>query len=210
MSKLIAVLNTVLMVGSPLAVYVGLTRFSARGVGLLLLALLVPTLVTKFRNATREDLWTVLRVPLTIAVLVASAAVFDDQRLILALPVAINLALLLHFGSSLQSTPMVERFARMQNPDLTPEQVAYCRTVTLVWCGFFVLNAVVSAFLAVAAPLSWWAAYTGLIAYMAIGTLGASEYMIRKYRFREYGDGLHDRMLARLWSPPQAQEEVRP
>jgi hypothetical protein len=43
--------------------------------------------------------------------------------------------------------------------------------------------------------------YTGLIAYVLIGILGASEYVVRKARFREYGNGLHDRLLARVFPP---------
>jgi len=38
-----------------------------------------------------------------------------------------------------------------------------------------------------------------------IGTLGALEYVYRKYRFREYGAGLHDRLLARLFPPRQGE-----
>lgn len=203
LGKLMAVFNTVLMVGYPLAVYVGLTRLSARWVGLLLLCLLLPGVVSRVRKASRDDLLTVLAVPATIALLVGGAALFDDQRLILALPVAINLALLSHFGASLRTIPMIERFARMQDPDLGPEQVRYCRTLTKVWCGFFVLNASVSAVLAVAAPLTWWATYTGLLSYIAIGTLGGTEYVFRKYRFREYGDSWIDRAISRVFPPPE-------
>ncbi|HEY6877774.1 MAG TPA: hypothetical protein VI299_07130, partial [Polyangiales bacterium] len=97
--------------------------------------------------------------------------------------------------------PLVERFARMQNPDLSPAQVAYCRTVTQVWCAFFVLNAAISGSLAAWAPLSWWTLYNGLLAYVLMGVLGAGEYLVRKFRFREYGRGLHDRLIARVFPP---------
>lgn len=201
MGKLLAVFNTVLVAGYPLAVYYGLTRLSARGVGLLLLLLLVPGLLLKWRTARREDLLTVARVPLSVMALVGLGALLNDKRFVLALPVLINTVLLYTFASSLRATPMIERFARMQEPQLTPAQVGYCRTVTLVWCGFFVLNASVSALLALFAPVSTWALYTGLIAYVLIGVLGASEYVVRKYRFREYGAGLHDRLLAKVFPP---------
>jgi uncharacterized membrane protein len=150
----------------------------------------------------------VARVPLSVLVVVALAAVFDDKRFVLAMPVLINLVLLYGFASSLRATPMVERFARMQDPNLGEEQVAYCRTVTKVWCGFFVLNAAVCAALALFASVSLWALYTGLIAYVLIGVLGTTEYIVRKARFREYGPHLHDRLLAKLFPPP-AQREAR-
>ncbi|HEY6877915.1 MAG TPA: hypothetical protein VI299_07835, partial [Polyangiales bacterium] len=144
----LAVLNGILVAAYPVAVYVGLTRFSARGVGLLLLLLLLPGLLSKLRGARREDLWVVLRLPLSVCVLLALTAWLNDARFVFALPLLINAALFVQFFGSLRGTPLVERFARMQNPALSPAQVAYCRTVTKVWCGFFVLNAALSGALA--------------------------------------------------------------
>lgn len=204
LSWLFGLLNGLLIAAYPIAVYVGLTRFSARGLGLVLVCLLAPGLVYRVRRARREDLLVVLRLPLSIALLLGLTAWFDDRRFVFALPVLINLALLAQFASSLYATPLVERFARMQQPHLSDAQVAYCRGVTKVWCGFFVFNAALSALLAWLAPLSVWALYNGLIAYLLMGVLGASEYVLRKFRFREYGTGLHDRLLARLFPPPSS------
>jgi len=207
MRKLLAVLNVLLVALYPLGVYFGLVHYRPRVVGLLLVALLLPGLLLKLRGVSREALWGVLRLPLILISLLLFSAWRDDPRLVLALPVVINLTLLGGFGASLRGVPMVERFARMQDPALGPAQVVYCRSVTKVWCGFFALNAGVSGALALYAPLSVWALYTGLLAYCAIGTLGTAEYMVRKYRFREYGSGLHDRLLARLFPPPRSDAE---
>lgn len=199
MVKLLAVVNTLLFAGYPLAVYIGLTHFSARGVGLLLLVLWLPGLAYRARNARREDLLVAVRLPLSIITVAGLAAWLDDRRLVLALPVLINGLLLAQFSASLRTTPIVERFARMQQPTLSNEQRAYCRSVTVVWCGFFVLNAVISAALALRGPVAWWALYTGLVAYFLIGVVATVEYVVRKARFREYGPGLHDRVLSRLF-----------
>jgi len=207
-SIVLAVLNAVLVVAYPLAVYVGLTRFGARGVSLLLLVLLLPTLWRKVARAPRSELRAVLGLPLSVFALVGLSALLDDPRFVLALPVLINGVLLAQFALSLRATPMVERFARMQDPDLGPEQVAYCRRVTGVWCLFFVLNGAVSAYLALFAEVAAWALYTGVIAYVLMGILGATEYLVRKARFREYGTGLHDRLIARVF-PPRASEASR-
>jgi uncharacterized membrane protein len=196
-----AVLNGLLVAAYPVAVYVGLTRFSARGLGALLALLLLPGFVSKLRNARREDLLTVARLPLSILSLLALAAILDDARFVFALPILINLALLAQFVSSLAGTPIVERFARMQHPDLPASHVPYCRSVTKVWCGFFLGNALISYALAAFAPLSWWTLYNGLLAYLLIGILATVEYVVRKFRFRDYGTGLHDRVLARLFPP---------
>ncbi len=199
--KLLAVVNTLLVVAYPVAVYVGLTRFSARGVGLLMLLLLAPSLAMKWRNARREDVLAAVRVPLSIMLVAGLSAGLNDQRFVLAVPVLINTLLFIQFASSLRSTPIVERFARMQQPSLSNAQVAYCRSVTKVWCAFFLGNALVSVYLAVRAPLWVWALYTGAIAYGLIGVLATVEYVVRKARFREYGAGIHDRILARVFPP---------
>lgn len=200
-AKLLAVMNTLLVMGYPVAVYVGLTRLSARGIGVLMLLLLAPSLAMKWRNARREDLLVAIRVPLSIMAVAGLSAVLNDKRLVLSVPVLINLLLLLQFASSLRATPIVERFARMQQPELSLAQVAYCRQVTKVWCAFFVLNALASAYLAVRGPLWMWTLYTGAIAYGLIGLVASVEYITRKARFREYGAGLHDRILSRVFPP---------
>jgi uncharacterized membrane protein len=209
-AKFLAVLNACLIAAYPLAVYFGLLHLGARSVGLLLMLLLLPGLAIKWRRARREDLWVVARVPLSVLALVALAALFDERRFVLALPVLINAVLLFNFASSLRSTPLVERFARMQDPELGPEQVRYCRAVTLVWCMFFLLNGALSGVLALVASVASWALYTGLVAYLLIGLLATAEYVVRKARFREYGAGLHDRLLARVFPPRSAARRSGP
>lgn len=201
MGKVLAVLNGLLIAAYPIAVYFGLTRFSTRGLSLLLLVLLLPNLLMKLKRARREDVFVVLRLPVSVMALVFVGMLLDDRRFVLALPVLINLALLAQFAGSLRSTPMVERFARMQDPHLGAPQVRYCRSVTQVWCVFFAMNAGVSLSLALVADLSVWALYTGLVAYVLIGVVATTEYVVRKARFREYSGALHDRLLARVFPP---------
>jgi uncharacterized membrane protein len=197
-----AALHSLLIALYPLAVYLGLTRGSTRAVALLLLGLVAVPALLRARGQAREHLWVVLRVPLSIAAVLVLAAALDDRRLVLAVPVLVSGLLLWHFATSLGSTPMVERFARMQKAELSPAQVRYCRRVTVVWCGFFVINGTLAGALALWAPLSWWALYTGIVAYGLIGLVGGIEYIVRKHRFREYGRGLHDRLLAHFMPPP--------
>jgi uncharacterized membrane protein len=163
----------------PLAVYFGLLHLSARSLGLLLMLLLLPGLWLKWRAARREDLLAVARLPLSVLALVALAALFDERRFVLALPVLINAALLFQFARSLRATPMVERFARMQQPQLGPDHVRYCRVVTQVWCGFFVLNGALGAAFALWGSPAQWALYNGLIAYLLMGLLATGEYVVR-------------------------------
>jgi uncharacterized membrane protein len=74
----------------------------------------------------------------------------------------------------------------MQEPELTEAKRAHCRQVTIAWCVFFAFNGALAAVLAFAAPLSWWAAYSGGIAYVLMGMMFAGEYGLRKLRFQDH------------------------
>jgi uncharacterized membrane protein len=185
MRILLGVLSAVLTIAYPLAVYFGLSRFSVRAVSLLLLCLALPMIALRLQGKKREHLTAILPVPLSVIALIALSAILEDQRFMLALPVLISAALLVTFGASLKSgMPMIERFARMQDPELPPDHAAHCRQVTWVWCGFFVVNGAIASLLAIRGPLEWWTLYSGLIAYVLMGALFAAEYIVRKIRFR--------------------------
>ena len=187
----------------PVAIWVGLTYLSTRTVGIMVLALLTPIAALRLRGADRSTFWSVLRIPLVIMSLIVLGIVLDDPRYVLAMPVLINLTLFITFGATLigTATPMIERFARMQDPNLSEGQDAHCRQFTTVWVGFFVANGTLALLLGLFAPIAWWATYTGLIAYGLMGLLFAFEYVVRKARFRDYGESLRDRMLARVFPP---------
>jgi uncharacterized membrane protein len=96
-------------------------------------------------------------------------------------PVLLNLMLLVLFGLSLKfGPPVVERLARLREPELPEHAVRYTRKVTLVWAGFFLANALLISALTLWAPLAWWMLYTGLIAYALMGLLFAAEWLIRQ------------------------------
>lgn len=196
------VLNVVLAVAYPLAVWFALARYSPRVVGILVAAAIVPLMVLRHRNAPREHLWAVMRIPLVIVAVLGAGIAFDDARFLLMIPVLINAGLLITFASSLGAEmPIVERFARMQEPELSDAKQRHCRQATLAWCAFFFANGTAAAALALAAPVSWWATYNGGIAYALIGLMFVAEYVVRKYRFRDYGRAPHDRLLAVLFPP---------
>lgn len=199
---LLTVVHTALVIAYPLTVYLGLTHFGARQLGIVLLLLLLPGIALRARSAARVDLWAVLKVPLTLIAVIAVGAIADDSRLFLALPVVANLALLVHFAASLRGeVSLVERMARLQEPELPPGGPAYCRRVTQAWCVFFVVNAAAAAGLALWAPLALWTLYTGLLAYLLMGLLFTVEFVVRKWTFRRFGDSLPDRILARILGP---------
>jgi len=200
--RALAIVDALLVVAYPVAIFYSLGHFSARTVGLVALALVIPGMLLRARRAPREHLAVALRVPGSILALLLVGAVLDDARFVLALPVLINLALLLQFGGSLRGeVSTIERFARMHKTELSAAHVAHCRQITQVWCGLFVLNGGASLVLALLGWTRAWAVWTGGIAYGLMGALFTAEYILRRWRFREYGRGPHDRALAKLWPP---------
>lgn len=198
----LAVLRTLLVVAYPAAVYLGVTHLDARSLGLLMLALLLPNLALRLAAAPPEQRRAVLRLPASLALLVGLGAALGEPRFYLALPVLVNLTLLANFAASLRGpVSLVERYARMQDPELPEGGPAYCRRVTVAWCWFFAANAALSAALAALAPVAWWALYTGALAYILVGLGFTIEFIARKWTFRRYGPSLPDRLLARLMPP---------
>lgn len=198
------VASTVLVVAYPLAIYVGLTQWTVRAVALTTLVVVGALLLLRIGEARGRQLKDAVGPMLPVLVLAAASGVIDDRRFLLVAPVLVSLALLWAFARSLRpgQTSMVERFARVHDPELPPGGVEYCRTVTKVWVCFFVVNAAIAGVLALWGPLSWWASYTGLGAYVLIGVVFTVEVVVRKARFRRYGRGPVDRVLATIFPPP--------
>jgi uncharacterized membrane protein len=146
--------------------------------GLLLLTALtrLPTL-----KASRMGRWLV-----TGALLLVALTLWSNHLLPLKLyPFLMNVLTLGLFGYSLIYPPsMVERIARLTEPDLPPEAVGYTRRVTQVWCGFFIVNGSIALYTALWASQEAWSLYNGVIAYLLMGVLFGGEYLIR-LRFRK-------------------------
>lgn len=192
---------TLLAVAYPVVVSVGLKHWAVSRLALLIAAAAVFGAALRWLSGAK-GLGSLLVPPALVAVLASMASWQGEARWLLALPSLVNIGLLISFGQSLWlSPPLVERFARLVERELSTAQVAYCRQVTRVWCGFFIVNAGISGLLAWRGPMNWWVAYTGLISYVLVGSLMAGEYVFRKWRFQKFGAGLHDRFLAFFLAP---------
>lgn len=111
----------------------------------------------------------------------ALTTLYDAALAVRLYPVFMGLAMLTVFAHSLFNPPsMIERFARIVEPDLPPEGVVYTRKVTIAWCVFLVFNAGVALYTAVYSTLEIWALYNGVIAYGLMGLMFAGELLIRR------------------------------
>lgn len=158
----------------PLAIWLGHGRVEPRLLaGLLLLAAVARLLTLKINKAGR---WWI-----SGALLLAAVAVWGNALLPLQLyPVLVNLVMLGVFGYSLIAPPsVVERIARLREPDLPAAAIAYTRRVTQVWCVFFVINGSIALTTALFASPAIWSLYNGVIAYGLMGVLFSGEYLVR-------------------------------
>jgi len=207
--KAVRALGALLLVAYPACVYFALGRVSVRPLSVGLAVLVTMSLVLRIQGKKREHALVMARIPLSIGALLLVGAWCDDRRFVLALPVLTNIVLLAQFGSSLGSIPVAERFARAQEDDLSPAQIAYCRAVTIVWCAFFVLNGGVTAALALFAPVKVWAAYAGGLSYALVGLVAAVEYGTRTLRFGKSAAAVRARQMTRAFFTPQTSPDPK-
>jgi len=158
----------------PLAIWFGHGVVEPRWLALLLLATVAARLPALRINASAR--WSAAGALALVAVAVASNAVLPLKLY----PVLVNGALLAAFGYSLVHGPsVVERLARLREPDLPPEGVAYTRRVTGAWCVFFVVNGAVALGTALFCSEAVWSLYTGVISYLLMGLMFGGEYLLR-------------------------------
>lgn len=165
----------VLTLGYPFIVYWGLQSFNA----VLLLPLLAIVLVLRWiAGEQSSDRKVILASAVGVVLIVI---IWGIQQGLKFYPVLVNFSMLVIFGSSLYARQsVVEKLARIKEPDLPAHAVAYTRNVTRVWCAFFVLNGAVSAATAIWGSEQTWMLYNGFIAYILIGVLMAAEWMVRQ------------------------------
>lgn len=159
----------------PLAVFFGRDYFEPWKMAAILIVLLLVRLAASYAGKH----WAT---PLLIAGIGYCVFAMWSNQLdtLLFYPILVNALMLLIFGWSLFYPPsLIERLARLQHPDLPPEGVIYTRRVTLVWCGFFIVNGALALATALWASLEIWSLYNGLIAYVLMGVLFAAEYLVR-------------------------------
>ncbi len=166
----------------PLAIWLGAGRVEPRYLAaLLLVAALARFGALRFDSAARW--W------LGGALALGALAVWGNAMLPLKLyPVLVNATLLALFAYSLIFPPsMVERFARMREPDLPAAAIGYTRRVTEVWCVFFTVNGALALATALWASPAVWSLYNSVVAYLLMGLLFAGEYCFR----RQFKRGQH-------------------
>ncbi len=176
-SPIVAVI-TVCGLFYPVTVYYGVLSFSPAGPVFFGIALIVARLfATRRRHSSRAE--TVAAV-LAVAVLLGLLARSPDLAA-KAYPAAVSFTLAGLFLLSLIRPPsIIERIARVREPGLSQAGVVYTRNVTIVWTCFLLANGAISVATGIWGTLEQWTLWNGVLSYIAIGTLFAGEFLVRR------------------------------
>ncbi len=133
------------------------------------------------RMLTSQKKW--LTIAASGALLLAALSMVSHSLLPLKIyPVLVNFTLMSLFLMSLRYPPsMAERFARLQDHNLSPQGVIYTRKVTWLWVIFFALNGGIAFGTAMWASQATWALYTGVISYLLTGLVYGLEWLVRRF-----------------------------
>ena len=87
--------------------------------------------------------------------------------------------LAIFFGRTLRSgqTPLIERFARVSNPAMSPAFCCYTRRLTGIWCAYFISAAVASG------AANYAAVSTGVLIWIGTALLFVGEHRLRPLFF---------------------------
>ncbi len=160
----------------PLAVYMGLQNFDARHLVLLLIVIAGVRIVSLGQSPLNHWFW------LPLLTLLGLWTWLLNSALALKLyPVLVSASFLVLFLWSLKNPPtMIERIARLQDPELPEQGIVYTRKVTKIWCYFFAFNGSIALTTTLYGTDAQWALYNGLISYLCMGTLFAGEWLVRQ------------------------------
>lgn len=198
----VAALQGLLLLAYPALMYFALGFVSPRVLGLCTLALIAARMAIFAR--TRLVALARLFAPVGLAFAATSllSLIWNDELWLRLAPALVNLALFAVFALSLaRRETAIETIARAQVGELSAEEVTYCRRVTVVWSAFLAANSAACAAVALLGSREAWALYTGVVAYVLLGVVFASEYVYRHWRFRRYVGAPTDVLLRRLFPP---------
>ncbi len=102
-------------------------------------------------------------------------------------PVVVNCFIfLVFFTSSFSKETVIQKFAKLTEPNIKPKALEYTRKLTYYWAIFTFFNFLISLW-TVFLPQKIWSIYNGIISYILVGSFFAIEYFVRKRFKKKYG-----------------------
>ncbi len=163
----------------PFLIWFSLDYLQPRYLALALAGLFLFRFFNHYPNQPTGGVWSLVLVACPLSLLII--ALVNETSWLLAYPVFVSLLFFTVFASSLVHPPtIVERLARLEDPDLPPKGVIYTRKVTQVWCGFFLVNATISLITIWHGDPWLWSLYNGGLFYVLMGLLMVAEMAVRR------------------------------
>ncbi|MFV0574843.1 MAG: hypothetical protein ACK5NC_05430 [Vibrio sp.] len=170
-----------LLLAYPLAVYYGLNRWGMTAIASIFAVLFLCRILAGNQSKLKELKYIAWLSGGAGIVLTLCAAFFKQHGWFTFYPVVVNVLMFCLFFSSLwQPRTLIERLARLQEPDLPESGIRYTRNVTKIWCVYFVINGSIALYTCFLS-LEIWTLYNGLISYILGGTLFAVEFLVRQF-----------------------------
>lgn len=186
--KLLTIVSAIALLAYPFAIYYGLSQWGIGVVAAVLVLLFLLRIVAGNQTRLRELKYITWMSGFAGITLTLLAFLSKNTGWFTYYPVIVNILMFsLFFGSLWQKESMIERFARLQEPELPQHAVLYTRTVTQVWCAFFVINGILS-FSTRFMGMDAWTLYNGLISYLLAGLLFTCELAVRLHIKRKNND----------------------
>ena len=183
MRSVLLICSAIIMLCFPLVIYFGLQHVSIATLAPALIAVLMVRLF--FSRHLRHTMpWVIPGAVAGVGCLLL-AMLSNRPDISLLYPVLMSLVMVVTFAWSLKTQySVIESFARVQLKlkltQPTPATVkAYTRTVTKVWCGFFLVNAAIATYTVYFTELKIWTLFNGLISYCLMGLLMLVEWCVR-------------------------------
>ncbi|WP_033069051.1 hypothetical protein [Thalassospira australica] len=176
-NRIITIVLALTGIAYPVVVYFGLSVVSPRVILVIAIAVVMLRAIMFF-SAHKHGPGAIASV---VALILILAGYASDILALRFYPVIVSATLALIFTLSLFSAmPLIERFARIQTPDLDDYGVAYTRILTKIWIGFFFINGLIAFWTALYASIEVWTLYNGLISYVLIAVLFFGEWPVRR------------------------------
>lgn len=182
---LLQMLTSIILLAYPIMVYFGLKLGGIKLVAPLLIVILTIRLYVT-RTSIKHFLW-LMRLGVVFGISLAMLSwYFRTNEWLLYYPLIVNVLFLIVFSYTLfNPPPIIERLARLTEPNLPLQAIAYTRKVTIIWCVFFIMNGAITLGTIIKGNLVWWTLYNGAISYFLIGILIGGEWLVRQWLKRQ-------------------------
>ncbi len=181
MKLLIRLILAIIFIAYPFVLYFGLLHFDFWQVSLFIILIALLRLLV-----LRKQESSVLKIGFFGAIFLlffsTIAWLLNQEMWLKIYPIAISLTLLYIFASSLWTEKsIIQRFAELREKDINATKQMYMRKLTIIWCWFFIFNALISGYTLFFLSTKHWMLYNGFISYLLMGMLGLGELTYRHW-----------------------------